>query len=155
MNHAPLSTAKKGENLTMRALYLMAILFVVDGHTTLGDMFDMDSLFRYYSFHLMLFAFGSGYFFSLKGSFLSDLCRRAKKMLLPLYLWNVVYGVGAAALRRFGGFEFGEPLSAYTLLLAPLLDGVDGTLHSLEVGDEPLVCLVDSVKHLLFDTRPL
>ena len=123
MNHAPLSAAKKGENLTMRALYLMAILFVVDGHTTLGDMFDMDSLFRYYSFHLMLFAFGSGYFFSSRGSFLSDLCRRAKKMLLPLYLWNVVYGVGAAMLRRFGGFEFGEPLSAYTLLLAPLLDG--------------------------------
>ena len=42
---------------------------------------------------------------------------------MPLYLWNVVYGVGAALLRRFGGFELGEPISAYTLLLAPLTDG--------------------------------
>ena len=111
------------ENLTLRALYLMAIVFVVDGHTTLADMFDMGSLFRYYSFHLMLFAFGSGYFFSRRGSVLADLGRRAKRMLLPLYLWNFVYGVGAAFLRRFGGFEFGEPLSAYTLLLAPIVDG--------------------------------
>lgn len=113
----------KKENLTFRALYLMAIIFVVDGHTTLADMFDMDSLFRYYSFHLMLFAFGSGYFFSRRGSFLSDLARRAKRMLLPLYLWNIVYGVGAALLRSFGGFKLGEPLSAYTLLLAPITDG--------------------------------
>lgn len=123
MTHAPQSAEKKGENLTMRALYLIAIVFVVDGHTTLSDMFDMDSLFRYYSFHLMLFAFGSGYFFSSRGSFLCDLGRRAKKMLLPLYIWNIVYGIGAAALRWFGGFEFGQPLSAYTLLLAPILDG--------------------------------
>jgi len=118
-----LSGAKKGENMTLRALYLMAIVFVVDGHTSLGDMFDMDSLFRYYSFHLMLFAFGSGYFFTRRGSILASVGRRAKRMLLPLYLWNVVYGVGAAALRRLGGFELGEPLSAYTLLLAPVLDG--------------------------------
>lgn len=49
------------ENMTMRALYLIAIVFVVDGHTCFEDMFDMRGLFRYYSFHLMLFAFASGY----------------------------------------------------------------------------------------------
>jgi len=107
----------------MRALYLLAIVFVVDGHTSLGDMFDMDSLFRYYSFHLMLFAFGSGYFFSRRESFFKELAHRAKRMLLPLYVWNLVYGLGAAFLRRFGGFELGQPISAYTLLLAPLTDG--------------------------------
>lgn len=111
------------ENMTMRALYLLAIVFVVDGHTSLADMFDMGGLFRYYSFHLMLFAFGSGYFFKTHESVLQDILSRAKKLLLPLYLWNAVYGVGAALLRRFGGFELGEPLSAYTLLLAPIVDG--------------------------------
>ncbi len=123
MTAAPAPQKQSAENMTFRALYLLAIVFVVDGHTNLGDMFDMDSLFRYYSFHLMLFAFGSGYFFTRRGGVLSDLAHRAKRMLLPLYLWNAVYGVGAALLRRFGGFSFGQPLSAYTLLLAPLLDG--------------------------------
>jgi len=114
---------RKKENLTFRALYLMAIIFVVDGHTTLSDMFDLGRLFRYYSFHLMLFAFGAGYFFHQRESVLADLAQRAKRLLLPLYIWNLIYGVGAWVLRRFAGFEVGEPLSAYTLLLAPLTDG--------------------------------
>ena len=89
----------KTENHTMRVFYLLAIVFVVDGHTTLGNLFDLNGLFRYYSFHLMMFAFGSGYFFKFYGGALSDFAHRAKKLLVPLYLWNVVYGVGAALLR--------------------------------------------------------
>lgn len=119
----PRSCPPHRENMTMRALYLIAIVLVVDGHTTLADMFDMGNLFRYYSFHLMLFAFGAGYFFRHHGGVLADLAARAKRLLLPLYVWNAVYGVGAALLRRFGGFEIGAPLSAYTLLLAPIVDG--------------------------------
>ena len=115
--------SSKAENYTMRVFYLLAIVFVVDGHMSMGHMFEMNGLFRYYSFHLMMFAFGSGYFFKLYGKPLSDLLHRAKKLLIPLYFWNLVYGVGAALLRRLGGFELGEPLSAYTLLLAPLADG--------------------------------
>ena len=115
--------SSKAENYTKRVFYLLAIVFVVDGHMSMGHMFEMNGLFRYYSFHLMMFAFGSGYFFKLYGKPLSDLLHRAKKLLIPLYFWNLVYGVGAALLRRLGGFELGEPLSAYTLLLAPLADG--------------------------------
>ena len=47
-----------------RALYLIAIILVVDGHTPFKDMFDWGGLFGYYSFHLMLFTFGSGYLLS-------------------------------------------------------------------------------------------
>ena len=121
----PNAETARRENMTMRALYLLAAVFVVDGHTTLADMFDMQSLFRYYSFHLMLFAFGSGYFFKPGDADhpLPAIARKAKKLLLPLYLWNVVYGLGAAFLRRFGGFELGEPVTLYNLLIAPLTDG--------------------------------
>ena len=115
--------SQKEENLVFRALYLIAIVMVVDGHTTLGDLFTMDGLFKYYSFHLLLFAFGAGYFFRHHGGILSDLAARAKRLLIPLYIWNAVYGVGAAVLRRFGGFEIGAPLNLYTLLLAPIVDG--------------------------------
>ena len=111
------------DNYTFRALYLIAILFVVDGHTTLADMFDMGGLFRYYSFHLMLFAFGAGYFFRMHGSIVKDIAVRAKRLLVPVYIWNLVYGIGAMLLRRMGGFELGEAISPYTLLIAPLVDG--------------------------------
>ena len=116
---------RRPENMTMRALCLIAIVFVVDGHTCFEDMFDMRGLFRYYSFHLMLFAFASGYLLCDGDTAhpLRLLARRARRMLVPLYAWNLVYGVGAALLRRFGGFTLGEPLSAYTLLIAPLTDG--------------------------------
>ena len=93
----------KSENHTMRVFYLLAIVFVVDGHTTNGHLFEMNGLFRYYSFHLMMFAFGSGYFFKLYGGACSDLAHRAKKLLVPLYLWNAVYGVGAALLAESVG----------------------------------------------------
>lgn len=113
------------ENMTMRALYMLAAVFVVDGHTMFADMFDMQGLFRYYSFHLMLFAFGSGYLFCDEdvGRPLSMIARKVRRLLVPLYLWNAVYGVGAAFLRRFGGFEIGEPLTVYNLLIAPLTNG--------------------------------
>ena len=120
--HARTSDSR-AENPVFRALYLIAIVFVVDGHTTLADLFDVGGLFRYYSFHLMLFAFGAGYFFRFHGGLLSDAAARAKRLLVPLYVWNAVYGVGAAVLRRFGGFEIGEPLSVHTLLIAPLVNG--------------------------------
>lgn len=113
----------RGENYTFRALYLMAILFVVDGHIPLGEMMNFGGLFRYYSFHLMLFAFGSGYFFSGSGKVLEGIRRSAVRLLVPLYVFNALYGIFAALLRAFFGFAIGAPLSAYTLLVAPITDG--------------------------------
>ena len=113
------------ESLMIRALYLLAILFVVDGHTPFRDMFDWGGLFGYYSFHLLLFAFGSGYLLAQgeEAHPLAFIARKARRLLVPLLAWNAVYGVGAALLRCFGGFELGAELSAYTLLLAPFADG--------------------------------
>jgi len=117
------TSERRTEDLSFRALYLLAIVFVVDGHGNLAHMFDLGRLFRYYSFHLLLFAFGAGYFFRQRESMWADVTDRIKKLIVPLYIWNLVYGVGAWLLRRFAGFELGEPLSAYTLLIAPLADG--------------------------------
>ena len=47
MTDSPVQT--RGENAMIRALYLIAILFVVDGHTPFKDMFDWGGLFGYYS----------------------------------------------------------------------------------------------------------
>lgn len=111
------------EDMTLRSASLLAIAFVVDGHIPLPDLFDVGGLFGYYSFHLMLFAFLSGCLFRLRENPAADLLHRARRLLLPLYGWNLVYGLLAFALRRFLGFSLGQPLSAYTLLLAPVTDG--------------------------------
>ena len=115
----------RSENFMVRALYLLAIVFVVDGHTPFKDMLDWGGLFGYYSFQLMLFVFGSGYLLAEgeEAHPLAFIAHKARRLLIPLLAWNAVYGVGAALLRRFGGFELGAPLSAYTLLLAPFTDG--------------------------------
>ncbi len=119
------TSPRREENMTLRALYLLAIVFVVDGHTTFADMFDLQHLFRYYSFHLMLFAFGSGYLFrdADADAPLAMIARKAKRLLVPLYAWNLVYGLGGAFLRRFGGFEIGAPVTLYRLVVAPLTNG--------------------------------
>ena len=41
------SVSNKAENYTMRVFYLLAIVFVVDGHIQKGHMFEMNGLFRY------------------------------------------------------------------------------------------------------------
>ena len=116
--------AEKEENRTFRALYLLAIFFVVDGHIPLeGELMNFGGLFRYYSFHMLLFAFGSGYFFDPERSFGKAVSKDFRHLLLPLYLYNLLYGLLAAFLRRFLGMTLGEPLSLYTLFAAPLLDG--------------------------------
>ena len=106
----------------MRVFYLLAIVFVVDGHTTNGHLFEMNGLFPITPFHLMMFAFCSATSSNCTAAHARIWRTGRKKLLVPLYLWNAVYGVGAALLRRFGGFELGAPLSP-TLLLAPITDG--------------------------------
>ena len=115
---------KKEENRTFRVLYLLAIFFVVDGHIPLeGELMNFGGLFRYYSFHMMLFAFGSGYFFDSGRSFKDAVLRDCRHLLVPLYVYNLLYGLLAAILRKGLGMTLGEPLSLYTILAAPVLDG--------------------------------
>ena len=121
---------RREENRVFRALYLMAIFFVVDGHIPLeGELFNFGGLFRYYSFHMLLFAFGSGYFYDSTRGYREALLRDIRQLLVPLYLWNLFYGILMTALRRFLGLQYGAPLSAYSLLLAPITDGEQFVLN--------------------------
>lgn len=53
---------KKAVNPQFRILSALAIIFVVAGHADFG-VFDVAGLFPYYSFHVGVFAFISGYFY--------------------------------------------------------------------------------------------
>lgn len=114
----------KPYNVTFGILFALAILMIVAGHAGY-DILTVGGLFPYYSFHVPLFLFISGYFYRGEEEEhpLAYLKKKAKRLLLPYFVWNLVYGVMAWALRAFGGFSMGEALSLKTLLISPFLNG--------------------------------
>lgn len=117
------------ENKELRILSALGIIFVVAGH--LGyHVFEIGDLFPYYSFHVFIFLFVSGYFYKKEaeekiGSYLLGKC---KTLLLPYFLWNIFYGILASVLHG-AGFLMGESLSFKTLFLSPFLDGHQFMYH--------------------------
>lgn len=111
------------ENKTFRILSAIGIILVVAGH--LGyTLFEIGDLFPYYSFHVFIFLFVSGYFYKKEaeeriGSYILGKCIT---LLVPYFLWNLFYGILTNILHG-AGFAIGEPLSLKTLFLSPFLDG--------------------------------
>lgn len=107
-----------------RLLYALGMVFIVSGHASGGGINLFYDWFSPYAFHLGLFVFCSGYFY--KDSYERDLpgflCRKAKSLLLPMYLWNCFYALLAAVLRP-AGFTIGMMPSFQTLVTMPLYEG--------------------------------
>ena len=57
-----------------------------------------------YSYNLALFVFISGYFYKEKHEehIFKYIWGRTKRLLIPAYLWNIVYGIIAFALTQVG-----------------------------------------------------
>lgn len=111
-------------NVSFGLLSAFAILMVVAGHAGY-DILTVGGLFPYYSFHVPLFMFISGYFYreGEEENPLFYLKKKAKRHLLPYFVWNAVYGVIAWALRAFGGFALGNAISLKSLFIDPFLNG--------------------------------
>ena len=90
-------------NKQFMILSAIAIFFVVDAHA-MSPFYIMANLMPYNSFFMPLFAFISGYFFSPKklDKLPSYLLSRVKKLLLPFFVWNLLYGILTNLLRYFG-----------------------------------------------------
>lgn len=117
------------ENEELRILSAIGIILVAAGH--LGyNLFDLGGLFPYYSFHIFLFLFVSGYFYrpEAEQKIGRYLARKFLALMGPYFLWNLVYGILAALLRR-AGFSIGQELSLYTLFLAPFDGGHQFMYH--------------------------
>lgn len=116
-------TKEKNVNVTFRILSAIGIVLVVAGHADF-QIFDVGGLFPYYSFHVALFLFISGYFYSEDaeehvGEYIK---KKALRLMVPYLVWNLFYGVLAAALRG-GGFLIGAEVSLWTLFVEPFLGG--------------------------------
>lgn len=111
------------ENREFRILSAIGIILVVAGH--LGyNLFEIGELFPYYSFHVFVFLFVSGYFYKkdAEDRIISYLLGKCVTLLLPYFLWNLFYGILATLLHHVG-FSIGGELSLRTLFLSPFLDG--------------------------------
>ena len=82
----------QNKNKPFQILTGIAILLVVCGHLDLRVL-TIGDLFPYYSFHVMIFLFVSGYFYKEKNetNLLQYIIRKAKHLLLPYFLWNTGY----------------------------------------------------------------
>lgn len=114
---------KEKYNMTFCILSGIAIIMIVAGHVgynvlTVGDLFP------YYSFHVPLFMFISGYFYkdTEEEHPLAYFKKKVKRLLVPYFIWNVLYGV-VAWLLRFIGFGMGENISLWTLFVEPFVSG--------------------------------
>lgn len=97
-------------------LRFFAIIFVVLGHTGVGYL--QFNYITYYSFHMPLFMFISGYFLKespSKGYYI----KKVKKLVVPFILWNLVYLVIQTILST-RGYTLGNSLSWYNLFISPL-----------------------------------
>lgn len=107
-----------------KILYALGIISVVAGHCGSGGINFFYNWFSPYAFHLGLFAFCSGYFFKEESERnpIKYIVKKAKTLLVPLYLWNFAYGC-IVTLLSFKGFTIGKKMSLYTLFLEPITTG--------------------------------
>lgn len=107
-----------------KILYAIGTILVVAEHCGGGGISLMENWFAPYAFHLPLFVFASGYFYS--DASLDNVWQYAvnklKRLILPVYIWNLLYGLFVTFL-RVHGFTIGKELTAWNLLVAPLIDG--------------------------------
>lgn len=110
-------------NMTFCILSALTIMMVVAGHCGYHIM-TVGELFPYYSFHVPLFMFISGYFYkdSEEEHPLEYVKKKVRRLLMPYLVWNLVYGLISWAMRT-AGFAMGEPISFQTLFIEPFLHG--------------------------------
>lgn len=110
-------------NKTFGILSALTIIMVVAGHCGYHIM-TVGELFPYYSFHVPLFMFISGYFYKdcEEDAPLAYLKKKVRRLLAPYFIWNVVYGLLAWGMRA-AGFTMGEEISLRTLFIEPFLHG--------------------------------
>lgn len=132
-------------NAAFGILSALAIVMIVAGHAGY-DILTVGGLFPYYSFHVPLFMFVSGYFYrgeEEERPFLY-LKKKARRLLLPYFIWNVIYGIIAWALRTFGSFGMGEGISLKALFLDPFLNGYQ-FIYNYAAWFVPVLFLVEGM----------
>lgn len=111
---------------SMKLFVAIAMILVVVGHISSIGFEGPFNMFPPYSFHVAAFIFVSGYFYNEthENDLVSYLGKKVKRLLLPLYLIALIYGLVSTCLHE-AGFMYLPTITVKSLLLGPLLDGHD------------------------------
>lgn len=118
---------RQERNQTFQMLTVIGIISVIMGHVDLDTLPLMNTWFTPYSYHMALFVFISGYFYKAANhasvkSAAGYTLKKIKSLLLPLFVWNIIYGIGVYIL-SFKDFQIGVMPDIYSLFVAPFIDG--------------------------------
>lgn len=124
---------KKKYNEQFIILSAIGIILVMFGHLNL-PILSFHELLPYYSYHVMLFVFISGYFYHPEEEthIYSYIKRKFARLILPYMGWNLFYGIIITCIHKWGtaGITFGENISLYNYFIAPFLSGHQYMLHA-------------------------
>lgn len=112
-------------NYQFKVLYALGIIFVVIGHIANNNIhLFLNNIFPVDGSHLALFVFASGYFYKkeVENSLLQYIIKKIKHLIIPMYIWNLIYGLICLFLRE-NSFNIGDSLSLNSLLIAPWING--------------------------------
>ena len=121
INHADRIRNRGQTDPMLDLMKLFGMFCVVYAHTFLHGLGLMGRGVRSSVYVIQLFIFCSGNSYRRSSDDLSPafLRRLARNLLLPFFLWNLIYGALHEVLLLTGIIQFGNHLSLYTLLIQP------------------------------------
>lgn len=121
----------KNINYDFKLLYAFAIIMVVMGHCTCRGGFSLfTEFFPVYSFLMGLFVFASGYFYNSdnEDNVIAFIRKKTKKLIIPLYLWNIFYGGFVLIIQNYG-FLSDVHVNMQNLFVDPIKNGQEFKLN--------------------------
>lgn len=109
----------KNWNYKFLVLEALGIIFVVLGHNQPINAL-LNNVFLYYSFHMALFVFISGYFFKNIDT-KTFIKKKTYKLLIIYMIWNLIYGIIVSLLQKLEIINYGGELSLYNIFIAPFV----------------------------------
>ena len=113
----------KEKNLTFTILSTIGIVLILLGHLDF-NILALGGLFPYYSYHVMIFVFISGYFSKNKDEddIIAFIIRKFKHLMIPYFIWNLIYGIICLLLKK-ADINVGSDITLYNLFIAPFMGG--------------------------------
>ena len=108
-------------NKTFLILSFWGIIFVVLGHCQ-GLNYNMFfcNIFPFYSFHMALFVFISGYFHKRK-PVKEFFIKKTKKLIISYLIWNLIYGAIVNINKKLGLANYGNDFTLYNIFISPFV----------------------------------